>query len=141
MTRTALLLMAAFALGAAAQARDTMTLRAGEWRIVREGAVPGIQLICYESDRPLGQMTDRGMQDCVQNRVVTDDRLITIDAICRMPGKVVTVHGTIRSLGADTYRADSRIRFHPPAPADDSDVRLRVTAKRLGPCQPGDTPG
>jgi hypothetical protein len=141
MNRTACLLMAAFALGGAAQTRDTMMLRAGEWRIVREGAIPGTQLICYESDHPLGQMTDRGMRNCVQNRVATGERLITIDAICRMPGKVVTVHGTIRSLGADTYRADSQIRFHPPQQADNGDVRLRITARRLGPCQPGDTPG
>ena len=147
MTRIAWLLMVASALGGGAsqardtQAGDTMMLRAGEWRVVREGVISGTRLICYESDHPLGQMTMRGMQDCVQNRVVTDNRLITIDAICRTPDKIVTVHGTIRSLGDDTYRADSQIRFHSPDQARQRDVTFRVTAKRLGPCQPGDTPG
>jgi hypothetical protein len=120
---------------------DEMMLRAGEWRIVREGPIPGTQVVCYAVDRPLGQMTHRGMDDCVQSRAVTGDRLITIDAICRMPDKLVTVHGTIRALGADTYRADSRIRFHRGGKAEGTDVMLRVTAKRLGPCQPGDGPG
>jgi hypothetical protein len=140
MIRIATSLAVVLALSSPVRADDIM-LRAGEWRIVREGPIPGTQVVCYAVDRPLGQMTHRGMDDCVQNRVVTGDRLITIDAICRMPDKLVTVHGTIRALGADTYRADSRIRFHRGGKADGTDVTLRVTAKRLGPCQPGDRPG
>src|SRR3954454_22395520 len=140
MIRTIFLLSVVLASVVPAQA-DDMMLRAGEWRIVREGPIPGAQKVCYAFDRPLGEMTHRGMDECVQNRVVTGDRLITIDAICLMPDKLVTVHGTIRALGADTYRADSRIRFHRGGKAEGDAVTVRVTAKRLGPCQPGDRPG
>jgi hypothetical protein len=141
MNRTVFLLAATLGLGGAAQADETMMLRAGEWRIVRDGPAPGVQLICYDSDRPLGQMTDRGMNDCVQNRVVTGGTLLTIDAICRTADKLVTVHGTIQSLGVNAYRADSRIRFHHAGQANGADVSIRVIAKRLGPCRPGDVPG
>nr|WP_294512042.1 hypothetical protein [uncultured Rhodopila sp.] len=137
MHRTAYLLAAAIGFAAPAFAGDTMTLRAGEWTVVRDGQ-DDLTKICYGADHPIGQLAGAGLNECVQSSVASPSNVVTIDAICQMAIGRVIVHGTIRPTGADAFRADSRITFDGAA---SKTVSLGITARRLGPCRPGDTPG
>ena len=137
MHRTAYWLAAVIGCAAPAFAGDTMVLRAGEWTVARDGQGESMK-ICYGEDHNLGQLAGAGMDDCVQNSAASPDKVLTIDAICQMANGRVIVHGTIRPTGADAYRADSRITFEG---AGTKAVSLGITARRLGSCQPGDTPG
>nr|WP_294517123.1 DUF3617 family protein [uncultured Rhodopila sp.] len=137
MLRTAYLLAAVIGFAGSAFAGDTMMLRAGEWTVARDGQGEATK-ICYGEDHKLGQLAGAGMDACVQSRVAAQDKVLTIDAICQMANGRVIVHGTIRPTGADAYRADSRITFEG---AESKAVSLGITARRLGPCQPGDAPG
>jgi hypothetical protein len=138
MFKTASLLAAVIGLAAPAFAGDTMMLRAGEWTVTRDGQGGEAMKICYGDDHPLGQLAGAGMDQCVQSSSVSQRNVLTIDAICQMTNGRVIVHGTIRPTGADAFRADSRITFEG---AESKAVSLGVAARRLGPCQPGDTPG
>jgi hypothetical protein len=138
MHRTAYLLAAVIGFAAPAFAGDTMILRAGEWMVARDGQRGEPTKICYGEDHPLGQLAGAEMDQCVQSSAASPGKVLTIDAICRMANGRVIVHGTIRPTGADAFRADSRITFEG---AESKAVSLGITARRLGPCQPGDTPG
>jgi hypothetical protein len=135
MHRTAFWLAAVIGLAAPAFAGDTMMLRAGEWTVARDGQNEPMK-ICYGADHTLGQLAGAGLDECVQSSAASPDNVLTIDAICQMAHRRVIVHGTIRAAGADAWRADSRITFEGAQP-----VSLGITARRVGPCQPGDTPG
>jgi hypothetical protein len=121
-----------------ALADDAMILRAGEWSVVRDGQQGQAMKICYGADHPLGQLAGAGLDSCVQQTIVSPDKVLTIAAICQIADTRVLVNGTIRSTGTDAFRADSRIRFDGAEPKS---VSLGITAMRVGPCQPGDTPG
>jgi hypothetical protein len=138
MHRTAFCLAAAIGFAAPALAGDGMILRAGEWLVARDGQGGEAAKICYRQDHTLGQLAGAAMDDCVQRSAASPDKVLTVDAICRMAHGRVIVHGTIRPTGADAYRADTRITFDG---AETKAVSLGITARRLGPCQPGDAPG
>nr|WP_294552995.1 DUF3617 family protein [uncultured Rhodopila sp.] len=138
MHRTAYWLAAVIGFAAPALAGDGMILRAGEWMVARDGQSGEPMKICYGEDHKLGQLAAAGMNECVQSSAASPDKVLTIDAICQMANGRVIVHGTIRPTGADAWRADSRITFEG---AKSNSVSLGITARRLGPCQPGDAPG
>jgi hypothetical protein len=138
MTRPNLILAVLIGCAQPAFADDTMILRAGEWSVVRDGQHGQAMKICYGADHPLGQLAGAGMESCVQETQVSPDKVLTIKAICQIADTRVLVNGTIRPTGTDAFRADSRIRFDGAEPKS---VSLGITAMRMGPCQPGDTPG
>jgi hypothetical protein len=138
MTRTALFLAGMIGFAGSALADDTMVLRAGEWSVMRDGQPGKAIKICYGADHPLGQLAGAGLESCVQETEVSPNKVLTITAICQIADTRVVVNGTIRSTGTDAFRADSRIRFDG---ADRRTVSLGITAMRVGPCLPGDTPG
>ncbi len=117
-----------------------MILRAGEWIIVRDGPEKQAKKICYNEDHPLGQIAG-GEDTCVQSLVETRGKTLDVNAICLIPGARVIIRGIIRTLGPDTYHTDSHIHFDRADNAGTADVSLGLTAKRMGPCKPGDTPG
>jgi hypothetical protein len=138
MHRTAFLLAAVIGLAGPAFAGDTMILRAGEWKVARDGQGSEPKKICYAQDHKLGELAGAASDACVQSSAASPGKVLTIDAICQMANGRVIVHGTIRPTGADAFRADSRITFEG---AETKAVSLGITARRLGPCQPGDAPG
>lgn len=117
-----------------------MVLHAGEWSVTLDDKVREPRIICYAADQPLGQIAG-GLDECVQQTAAAGAKTITVDAICMIRDVRVIVHGTIKAVGPDIYRVDSRFHFDRPNHLRPSEVSLGLTAKRLGPCQPGDAQG
>ena len=134
----AILLAAVFAAAVPARAEDAMILKAGEWSVMVDNQPGEPHLICYGEDHPLGQIAGGQMDGCVQHSTVSGGKVMTIDAICRTPGSRVLVHGTITALGHDTYRTDSDLLFDRAGFGGRRGVSLKILARRVGPCRPGD---
>ncbi len=128
-----------------ALADQDLIRKAGEWEVTRvpnpgETGAPDKRKSCYANDQTLSDAVAKGMQDCTKKDIRMVGGVMNIDAICKLNGAQVTVKGAISRTGEDSFHTESHMHFDAPPKGTPADITLATDAKRLGPCQAGETP-
>jgi hypothetical protein len=148
MTGTTLMLAAALILSAGASMADTtMIRRAGEWEVtvsnpaINNGA-PIPRKICFGTDRAISDLAANPMmKNCNVKISGATEKTAVVDATCEAPNHItITTHTVITMIGEDAYHSQGTAHMDGAPAGAPTDSAFTNDAKRLGPCQAGETP-
>jgi hypothetical protein len=126
----------------AVQAYAAPTTRNGEWETSNDGGPK--HLVCEKTDHTFDAATlDKAMHmagaKCAPGIFHDGGTVVTFKVICEIGGGKLTSNSVITATGPDSYT--TRLTSHMEGgPMKMPDMDMTQTARRLGPCKPGDTP-
>jgi hypothetical protein len=130
----------------AAPADSAMVRKAGEWEVTVSNPAmnmaPAPRKICFGTDKSITDVVDNPMmKDCSVKLSSVTGTSAVIDASCDTPNKMrVATHTVITMVSSDAYHSETSAHYEGGAPGMPSDMKFTNDARRLGPCQPGETP-
>src|ERR1700761_9115979 len=130
----------------AAQAADlnAMLKQAGDWEFVMSGGLmPSMtQRGCYAGNKSIADLTTKNLKNCSQQSVSINGSTATVNAVCQMQKRTVSVQSPVHATGDASFHADSHVHLEgmPAIPGIPADIAMSVDAHRTGPCQPGEKP-
>jgi hypothetical protein len=139
-----------FAAAAPARADPGPLIRAGEWQtqiISMDGSpAPAIRLrnLCVPTDRRLTVRAVHALvtlfpATCPRQDVRTTGPVTQFDLACRIGEMRISAQGTVTWNGLDALDATAHANFA-AGELRVPDIAVTAASRRLGPCQPGDTP-
>jgi len=121
--------------------------REGLWEMtIASSAGPGMEMtgqMCLDKERAAKfdvQPTDQN-QDCTASKLRPTAEGWAFSSSCKMGEGRVISEGTVKGDLSRTYTVEAKSRMEPAIPNMPEAMDTKITARWLGACQPGQTPG
>jgi len=140
-----LLGLAVASLASGALAADHPKRKSGLWEIgTQMEGVPSMgpiqQCIDQNTDDLMQQRANNEKADCSVMDIKTQGNKVTVHSVCKHDGTTATSDAEFVGAFDSAYKGTINMRFSPPMHGM-SESRMKLEAKWLGPCKPGQKPG
>lgn len=98
------------------------------------------QCVDAQTDADLLARSAEQRKSCSKQRIWREGGKLMIEAVCKANASTVTISGVFSGDFPNAYEGHIDSRFDPPLNGM-RESQMKVSARRVGPCQPGQKPG